>query len=561
MKKILFLMLMCVFIFALSISALAIERPGVPTMQGQYYLIENIEIPGQYYVYESEEIYLNDYKNDHITDEYIMLLFTDEFKDTLDEMYDEYKNLPALDESTGYTGYDEFEDYFIEIYAGFSMNERFLSEISCHLDYIREKEAAENGSSGGSNGGNTSGGNTGGSGENGGNNSGSSGTNGEPNVNVDEVMSNPDLNGMPPYCPSCGREVGLNVQTSDFCPCFDLGYKFGWSEAFNSEAFKELLTEAYQQGFIEVNTESYRDKIAHEKEVAVEEYKSSIEQQLLIEEKQNEAVEQFKRSSEQREIIENAKESAVEDFKNSSEQSSIIENAKQQAVEDFKNSPEQMEIIGEAEEGAKADLVVEMQSVMNGEAIPSEGASSDMHALIKTQILMAQDQAVNDFVGEIEAILSGDASPADGTPEAKLSETINQKINTSFESGAEYGEGNFKSSAEYKTSLTNEYNAGAKAGYQDGYVIGTNDGYADGLLDGAEAANEELYIRGQNEYKSTQEYRDIIQNTYNDGYSKGADEASNTDFTVLIVPIVVLSCIVLFSTTLSLVLRRKNKNR
>ena len=87
--------------------------------------------------------------------------------------------------------------------------------------------------------------------------------------------------------------------------------------------------------------------------------------------------------------------------------------------------------------------------------------------------------------------------------------------------------------------------------------MGTNDGYAKGLIDGAEAANEELYNKGKNEFMKTKEYQDILQNTYDQGYDDGTAGASSP--ATYIVPIAVLCGLILFYVFLSKRASKKKK--
>ena len=144
--------------------------------------------------------------------------------------------------------------------------------------------------------------------------------------------------------------------------------------------------------------------------------------------------------------------------------------------------------------------------------------------------------AVQDFANSMESILNGDSKPVEGSTEAQLAEAINNSVNSAFSDGLAAGANQYKGSKEYETALNSEYEAGSRAGQTVGYTLGVDEGYAKGLLDGAEAANEALYVLGKTEYKSTQEYEDAINDSYDDGYRAGKDAESGVSIISVIIP-------------------------
>ena len=596
MKKIIFLISFCVILLALCFS---VSAEDIMT-SGDYYLVQDSNIFSIIYVYQSEIDYIADL-DDGNYDDFLIILYTSEFQEDLNEIYDEYKNLPVIDEETGYTGYDSFTDYLHNYNSSFYSNSRLMEDMSEYLEYIEERESSEDGEEdngedgeeGGAAGGEGSGdedegggssGDSGGdSSEGGGSSGGATGTGPSPTIpNIDYSEGRWDDVAADEKCNNCKGLVSPNATGSNICDCWREGYMDGWDNAFHSDLFYQLMQMAYDEGFEYSNSDSWSDLLDEVFNNATEAYKNSDEQRELIAAKMMEAIEEYLQSEEYRETLENERTEAVEEYKSSEEYNNTLNNerieaveeykespeynealsnAADEAVDDFKESPEQIAIIEEAKEGAVADFTVRMEGILNGTSSPDDDVTSSLNSAVESKIEAAQSTAVNNFVESMQSILSGGGVPGEGTPEEQLNNSINESLNASFDAGAEYGKADYKLSAEYKNSLKSEYNAGAEAGYQSGYEVGTNDGYVDGLIDGAEFANEELYVKGVNEYKTTQEYKDILQNTFNDGYNQGADEASSPDFSVLIVPIVVLSCIILFSSTLSLALNRRNKKR
>ena len=216
-----------------------------------------------------------------------------------------------------------------------------------------------------------------------------------------------------------------------------------------------------------------------------------------------------------------------------------------------------MEIIGQAKEDAKAEFVVEIDSVLKGDRQPATDYEEGMKVLVEEKIQYEREDAVNDFASELDDIMSGESEPVEGSPGENVVQSFMQNISLAFQEGKAEGEANFKLSLEYRTALETEYEAGADAGYQQGFLIGTNDGYSKGLLDGAEFANEELYNKGKNEYMNTQAYQDTLQKTYDQGYSDGSEGSDNP--LLYLIPIAILALGVTIYIAISSRVRRKKK--
>ncbi len=531
MKKIRFfiLFLICIVcLFVLTINAEdVIEEPtsnyeyeqGVP-----YYLIE--DVPGRYYVFLDSE-YIEDP---------VSVLFTSEYLNFLESAYDDYQD--ELDNGT--TDEESFADYMIN---GFSNAKTFAEDRTFFekFETMKENQSNSGGSSSGTGGGTE--------GDDGSSSSGSQ--NGTPNVTINPEVDISKWDKC--FCGSSGGDY--------LCSCYKTGFGDGWTAALESDAVKQALQEAFDQGFREVNTDSWHDTVANEKEQAVNQYKESEEQKALIESEKEKAIQEYKESDKYVEELTEESSSLTDKQKEAKEKIS------EKAVEDFKNSPEQLEIIGQAQKDAVADFVVEMESIFGGEGVPSEGPAAEYGSKIEEMIDGAKQDAVNEFSSSIQSALGGsgvpgtggtpgEGVPGDGTPEGDLMATIQNNINVAYNNGVTQGVSDFKVGLEYKTSLKTEYNAGSEAGYSKGYSAGTNDGYADGLIDGAEAANVRLYEQGKEDFKNG-EYAQVINDTYIKGYEDGAANVESVNPAVIVAPLAILAVLIIALTIISKKTKKK----
>lgn len=546
-KKIMLTLIVSLFVvclFSLSVSADSFSA-------GEYYLREDSMYfqGGMIYVYSSYEDFIADSDDsDGKLANYLFILYTSNFKDALEKDYNDYKENMKGDPAEGkYTNYtDYFEDYY-----GYSFNcERTMQDLSGWVEMMQQRENSENENGSESSGGNSDSGSSGGiEGDDGSSSTGGE-SSGKPNVTIDPNVDTSQ------YRPCfCYTEGILSTGATD-CGCYLMGYADGWDALLNSDRLEEAINEAYGQGFQEVNTDSWHEMVANEREEAVSEYKTSEEYQSSLEEAKTQAIKDYRSS-----------DKYVEDFnseENTEEEQEKIDQIKndiaEQAVEDFKNSPEQIEIIGQAKEGAKAEFVVEMDSVLKGDRQPATDYEEGMKVLVEEKIRTEREDAVNDFTGEMENIMSGESEPVEGSPGEAFANNIVQNIVSSFQKGLAQGEAQFKASLEYSQTLEAEYEAGADAGYQQGFMIGTNDGYSKGLLDGAELANEELYNKGKTEYMNTKAYKDTIQNTYDQGFADGSESKESNPLSYMI-PIIVLCALVLVYFGISTNVKKKQKRK
>ena len=536
MKKKIFLLLAAMLLvacyFVLSVSAEELEsleeQEKIVLNDGTYYIKGYGPDGGSpYLIYSSLEDYESD-GADSVLDDFIVMLFGDDFEDTVESEGNRYNN----NENGEKEQYDSVEDYFIGNYG--NQSERFKNNLRKQIQMVLKAKASEDNDHGGGEDDGSSGGNEGDDGS-----SSSGSQNGVPNVLIDSTV---DTSKWEDCC--CGSMVG-----SEQCDCYKKGYSDGWTWAIVSDAVKNALQEAFNQGFREVNTESWHDMIANEKETAVNDFKTSEEYQNEINQAKESAVTEYRES-----------EKYVEDFEsenNSAEQQEKINEIKEKVIEDFKNSPEQMEIIGQAKEDAQAEFVVEIDKVLTGERQPATENEEGMKALVEEKIQYEREDAVNDFASELDDIMSGKSEPVEGSPGESVVQNIVQNIMLSYQEGLEAGEADYKLSIEYKTALETEYEAGSEAGYQQGFLIGTNDGYSKGLLDGAELANEELYNKGKNEYMNTKAYQDTLQETYDQGYSDGSEGSDNP--LLYLIPIAILAAGVTIYIVIFSRVRRKKK--
>jgi len=418
--------------------------------------------------------------------------------------------------------------------------------VKKQVDLVLKAKASSDSDQGGNSSGDSSGGIEGDDGSN----TGGGETGGKPNVTIDP---SPDTSKYD-HC-HCYFN-GVLTTGLERCACNEMGFDDGWIAFIESEHLQEALEEAYGQGFREVNTDSWHEMVANERNDAVNEYKTSEEYQNSLEEAITQAIKDYRSS-----------DKYVEDFnsaENTEEEQQIINQIKndiaEQAVEDFKNSPEQIEIIGQAKEGAKAEFVVEMDSILKGDREPATDYEEGMKVLVEEKIRTEREDAVNDFTGEMQDIMSGDKEPVEGSPGEEFVNNVVQNIALSFQEGIAQGEAQFKASLEYSQTLETEYEAGADAGYQQGFMIGTNDGYSKGLLDGAELANEELYNKGKTEYMNTKAYKDTIQNTYDQGFADGSESKESNPLSYII-PIIVLCALVLVYFGISMNVKKKQKRK
>lgn len=529
MKKKLFLIVAAaLFVTCFLVASVSAEDTvDILLENGSYYLHSQAGGGSPYLLYNS----VSDYESDMIDsslDDFITILYGEDFEKFVEDMQERYNNnINGVQEQ-----FDSFEDYFV---SGFGYtSERFLNSVKKQVEMVLKAKVAEDSEQGGS-------GDTGSGGGNEGNDgSSSSGSqNGEPNVTIDPTVDTSHWENC--YC-------GSAIQNEQ-CQCYKKGYSDGWSYAIISEAVKNALQQAFDQGFREVNTESWHDTLVNEVEEALKQFKKSDEYKNEIDQAKKTAVKEYRQS-----------EQYVEDFTsedNSQEEQSKIEEIKNKIIEDFKNSPEQMEIIGQAKEDAKAEFVVEIDSVLKGDRQPATDYEEGMKVLVEEKIQYEREDAVNDFASELEDIMSGESEPVEGSPGENVVQSFMQNISLAFQEGKAEGEANFKLSLEYRTALETEYEAGADAGYQQGFMIGTNDGYSKGLLDGAELANEELYNKGKNEYMNTEAYQKTLQDTYDEGYEDGSDNSSNPF--IYMVPALVLCGLVIGYVAISSRIKKKKK--
>ena len=533
-KKILFIFaatLIVASFFVMSVFADELENPEdeeIVIENSNYYIVgTGVNGGSPYLIYSNIEAYEVD-NLDFSLDDFILILYGDDFEKSVESVQDRYEN----NVNGAKEQFDSFEDYFL---SGFgNQSDRFKRNVKKQVDLVLKAKAFEDVDQGGGKDYGSSGGNEG---EDGSSSSGSQ--NGEPNVLIDPTVDTS-------HWQDCLCGSVLETQ----CDCYKLGYSDGWSYAIISEAVKNALQQAFDQGFREVNTDSWHKMIANEVEEALKEYQESVAFQNQIEEAKKQAVKDYRQS-----------EQYVEDFtseENTEDEQSKIEEIKIKIIEDFKNSPEQMEIIGQAKEDAKAEFVVEIDSVLKGDRQPATDYEEGMKVLVEEKIRYEREDAVNDFASELDDIMSGESEPVEGSPGESVVQNIVQNIMLSYQEGLEAGEADYKLSIEYKTALETEYEAGADAGYQQGFLIGTNDGYSKGLLDGAEFANEELYNKGKNEYMNTKAYQDTLQETYDKGYADGSEGSDNP--LAYIIPVTVLAVCILAYFIASNKLKKKRKN-
>lgn len=179
----------------------------------------------------------------------------------------------------------------------------------------------------------------------------------------------------------------------------------------------------------------------------------------------------------------------------------------------------------------------------------------------KTEIFeWLEDIAIAEAYEEVGKQIDGALDGGSSDSATTIQQTIQIALDSKYQEGVEQGKADYQVSVEYKAALEGEYKAGAEAGQANGYIVGSNEGYAKGLLDGAEKANEELYNLGVKEFKNSSEYKTEIQNTYNRGYTDGADESSGFNPIGLII-FLIIDCVV--AVVIAFVVRkvRKNKNR
>ena len=534
--------LFVLFFAVIILSLLIVGVSAAEFITGEYYLEADINMVELFFVYSSQEDFNADYQDDNMLNNYICILCTPEFQEYLDEIYQNYKDLPVLDEETGYNGYDSFTEYFNQYNSSLLGNTRLQQDLSQYVEYIENRESES--------GGNGSGGTGGGiEGDDGSSSSGSQ--NGTPNVTINPEVDTSKWDKC--FCELSGGDLQ--------CDCYCTGFGDGWTAALESDAVKQALQEAFDQGFREVNTDSWHDTVANEKEQAVNQYKESEEHQALIESEKEKAIQEYKESEKYVEELTEGSSSLTDKQKEAKDK--IGENA----VEDFKNSPEQLEIIGQAEKDAVADFVVEMESIFGGEGVPSEGPAAEYGSKIEEMIDGAKQDAVNEFSSSIQSALGGSGVPGTGgtpgegvpgedTPEGELLEAIQNNISVAYNNGVTQGVSDFKVGLEYKTSLKTEYNAGSEAGYSKGYSAGTNDGYADGLIDGAEAANVKLYEQGKEDFKNG-EYAQVISDTYIKGYEDGAANVESVNPAVIVAPLAILAVLIVVLTVISKKTKRK----
>lgn len=521
MKKLLFLIftfvLLTCSLFAFGVSAEDVQSPVI--VENAPYALFSDGVPGRYFLFEY------DGENDPYSKDPIAVLFTDEYLDFLDQAYSDYSNGSSLEG-------ESFIDYMCrtDLYtAMFSENIEFVQKFEA----VKKESSTSGGSSGDNSGGAGGGSGTGGGneGESGGSSSGSQ--TGGPNVDTGAIP--PNMEGE--YHCHCSLSGGATM-----CDCFVYGYEVGWGAAMHSEELKAAILEAYNQGFREVNNESFDDFVANEKEEAIKEYKESEDYQKEIErlneEAKKEALKEYKES-----------EDYVNDVMNNNTDKS--QEIKDKIIQEFKDSPEMAEIIGEAEAGAKADFVVEMESIVAGNSTANTGVHTDMLEVIEK----ANGEAVNEFADKIESIVNGQSFPSTSV-ESELSDFINLSISQSYEKGNAEGKENYKTSAEHRLALENEFTAGSEAGYSSGYINGSKDGYAEGLLDGAEAANVKLYEMGVTEYKNSAAYNSELKGAYKKGYDDRGDEEGVNPLLIIIPALALDVALALF-----LIFRKKKSKK
>lgn len=534
MKKVLIFIFLITSILLLTYSVSADEYTSALDGATQYYIVpsDSTTSPGVYDVF-------TEYNPDNTMGMYsgfICFLFAQEYFDYLGAEYDNYC------ENNG--GASSFNEYMGSKDYAYSFDGQLKQSAVSYEEMRKEVESSTDTSGGSNEGSDGTGGSDGGTEGDGTGDGGSDSTgsnNGVPNITVDgTVTSEPD---------GCDCNLGSAHNET----CYQSGFIDGWNAFINSSNMEQALQDAFDQGFREVNTESWSDTVEKERSEAVEEYKTSEEYQQSINQAKEQAVTEYRSS-----------ETYVSDFKeeiqNQDESSSNYNNCKEIeefVIEEFKNSSEQAEIIGQAKEDAVADFVVEVESVLSDENEPSEGAATDMVSVIEQKIAQAEGEAVEEFVTTMESIISEGDAAAEGTPEGDLQAVINQQLDVKYSEGKEQGKADYKSSIEHKTALKSEYNAGAAAGHAEGYQVGCDDGYAQGLIDGSSIANTNLYDKGKTDYLMSEEYRTTIQTTYNSGYNDGEKDGSSVNITALVITALSLSFILAGITLVTVIIKKK----